>query len=183
MGANSGWLTQSGDICSLYIWPKGLKNKTIIEHPTTYTNKNVTQIDEYTHKYISNTTCLESYSGIVDKNIKTSVLLYKEVTKLLDTLPTQDVQLVELGGQSLTLQLLDRCQASAFIPRYQGWSEYTLLVQIQIQLAKSNICFFQISIQIQLQISNSNKLPFLFKYNSSTLPFLKFLFFILLFPL
>ena len=49
-------------------------------------------------------------------------------------------------------------------------------IGIKYNSAKSNTLLFQISIQIQLQIFNSNTttLPFLFKYDSITLPFVKF---------
>ena len=83
----------------------------------------------------------------------------------------------------ITLSRLQLASSSLFSTTTRVVSKYPgthVGIKYKYNLAKwnlnTNTLLFHISIQIQLQISNSitNTLPFLFKYNSITLPVLKF---------
>ena len=68
------------------------------------------------HQHIPNLKC---YSSIVDKNVQPSILFLQEVPQSVNACRVVNVQLVELGVQTFSIQRLQCFLATPLIPRWE----------------------------------------------------------------
>ena len=137
MGTNSGQLTQSDDISSLDLWPKGLKNKTIIVHPTTYTNKTVKKnlMSRLTNTFPRQLT-LKAIPALLTRTSRPPYLSTRKAPSFLILSPLRMSSWWNLGDSPSPSNSLTAAKPRPSSRATRVGSKYTFLDQIQIQLGQ-----------------------------------------------